>query len=497
MSETDVVGSLVMPRLPRQAKMHGLSMFSAVMSPPRPDPIGSRIVRLAREVQATWLLALPLVLGQLSAVAMSVVDTLLAGRHGAHTLAGVAVGSAVWTIVLLVLIGVLMALPPFVSHYNGADRRERIGPLFRQAAWLALGMGLALLALARFGGVLLTLMHVDPAVRPEALGFLDAVSWGSPAFALYLVCRYLSEGIAWTVPTMVFGIAGLCVLAPLGYALMFGVFGWPGLGAAGLGYATTIVLWLQVLGFIAYLANARRFADLQLFAHFETPCWTSIRDLLRVGLPMGVSVFMEGSLFVATLLVIGSMGAVPVAAHQIAINLASLCFMVPLGLAMATTVRVGHAAGAGDLSAVRWSAGAGYAIVLLSQTGSALLMLFGGAAIAHFYTHDAAIASLATTLLLYAAAFQYPDGIQALSAGALRGLKDTFWPMLITWGSYWGLGMSLGWWLGVRHGQGAPGMWWGLILGLTASALLLASRFYRLARHDDRLMAAIARSATL
>jgi MATE family multidrug resistance protein len=472
--------------------MHGLSMFSATMSPPE-----SRIARLLHELRATWLLALPLVLGQLSAVAMSVVDTLLAGRHGALTLAGVAVGSAVWTIVLLVLIGVLMAVPPFVSQYNGANRRDRIGPLFRQALWLALAMGLGLFVLARFGGVLLALMHVDPTVRPEALGFLDAISWGAPAFALYLVCRYLSEGIAWTVPTMVFGIAGLFVLAPLGYALMFGAFGLPELGAAGLGYATTIVLWLQVFGFVAYLAYAQRFADLQLFARFEPPRWVAIGDLLRVGLPMGVTVFMEGSLFVATLLVIGSMGAVPVAAHQIAINVASLCFMVPLGLAMATTVRVGHAAGAGDPSAVRWSAGAGYAIALISQTASAVLMLFGGRAIAHVYTDDPAIASLATTLLLYAAAFQYPDGIQALSAGALRGLKDTRAPMLITVLAYWWLGMPLGAWLGIGLGWGAQGMWWGLILGLSAAALLLATRFYRLSRHDDRLMAAVARSARL
>ncbi len=448
-------------------------------------------------MRATWLLALPLVLGQLSAVALSVVDTLLAGRHGALTLAGVAVGSAVWSIVLLVLIGVLMAVPAFVSQYNGGGRRDAIGPLFRQALWLALAMGTGLFVLARFGGVLLAAMRVAPDVRPEAIAFLDAIGWGAPAFALYLVCRYVSEGIAWTVPTMLFGIAGLCILAPLGYALMFGAFGLPELGAAGLGYATAIVLWLQVLGFAVYLASSPRFADLHLFAHFERPRWTSIRDLLRVGLPMGVTVFMEGSLFVATLLVIGSMGAVSVAAHQIAINVASLCFMVPLGLAMATTVRVGHAAGAGDPSAVRWSAGAGYAITLVTQTASALLMLFGGHAIARIYTSDAAIASLATTLLFYAAAFQYPDGIQALSAGALRGLKDTTAPMAITLLAYWVLGMPVGAWLGIGLGWGAQGMWCGLILGLAVAALLLATRFYKLSRHDDRLMAAVVRSATL
>ncbi len=462
------------------------------MSPPEPSS-----ARLLRELRATGSLALPLVLGQLSSVAMTMVDTVLAGHYGARTLAGVAAGGGLWTLVLLILIGVLMALPPSVSQLNGANRREAIGPLFRQALWLASAMGLGLLALARFGGVLLAWFGVDPAVRPEALAFLDAISWGAPATALYLACRYLSEGVAWTKPTMAFGIAGLIALVPLGYALMFGAFGMPALGAAGLGYATALVLWLQLAGMVFYLSRAPRFSDLNLFARFELPRGRAIRELLRIGLPMGVSVFMEGSLFVAALEVIARLGVVPAAAHQVAVNVASLCFMLPLGVAMATTVRVGHAAGAGDPSALRWAAGAGYAIALVTQTASALLMALAGGAIARLYTDDAAIAALATTLLLYAAAFQYPDGIQAVSAGALRGLKDTRAPMGITVFAYWGLGMPLGWWLGIARGWGAPGMWCGLIAGLAAAALLLALRFARLTRHDERLMAAIARSATM
>jgi MATE family multidrug resistance protein len=246
-----------------------------------------------------------------------------------------------------------------------------------------------------------------------------------------------------------------------------------------------------------YLARSPRFAAMRLFERFERPHRGPIRELLRIGLPMGVSVFMEGGLFVATLLVIGRMGAVPVAAHQIAINVASTCFMVPLGVAMATTVRVGHAAGARDPAALRGAAAAGFAIVLFTQAVSASVMLAGGPAIARLYTGDPAIASLAATLLVYAAAFQFPDGIQVVGAGALRGLKDTRVPMAITVFAYWGLGMPLGWWLGVTMGRGAPGMWYGLILGLAAAAVLLPARLARLLGHDDRLMAVVARSATL
>ncbi|MBS0194029.1 MAG: MATE family efflux transporter [Proteobacteria bacterium] len=449
-------------------------------------------------MRTTALLALPLVLGQVSAVAISLIDTILAGHHGPLTLAAVAVGGAVWTLVLLVLIGVLMAVPPSVAQCNGGGRRERIGPIFRQALWLALVLGVGLLMLAQAGsGWLLTAMNVGPEVRPEAEGFVHAIAWGAPAFALYVACRSLSEGLAWTLPTMAFGVLGVALLAPLGYGLMFGAFGLPALGAVGLGLASALVMWAQLLGIVVYLARAPRFADLRLFSHLEPPRWAPIRELLRIGLPMGFSVFMEGSLFVATLLLIGSMGATPVAAHQIAINVASLCFMVPLGVAMATTVRVGHAAGAHDPRALRWAAAGGAAIVLITQTVSALLMGFGRHAIARIYTDDPAIAALAATLLLYAAAFQYPDGIQTLAAGALRGLKDTRAPMWITACAYWALGMPLGWWLGVHLHEGAPGMWYGLILGLLAAAALMAARFAHIARHDHRLMAAVARSATI
>lgn len=434
-----------------------------------------------REIRSTVLLAFPLVVGQLSSIFMNVIDTLLAGHHSAQTLAAVAVGSAVWSMALLIIIGVLMAVPPSVSQLNGASRRDEIGPLFRQALWLAALLGGALFALMRCSGWLLLAIGIDDSVRPEALRFLLAISWGAPALAMYFCCRYVSEGVAWTLPTMLFGIAGLLLLAPLGYVLMFGAFGLPAMGAAGLGYATAAVLWLQVLGFLAYLAWSPRFADLALLRGLDWPRWRPQWELLRLGLPMGVAIFMEGGLFVATALIIGTMGTVAVAAHQIAINLASVTFMIPLGVGMATTVRVGHAVGRGDIDGVRGAGRAGYTITLATQLLSACVLLFGAGFIARLYTADAAVYTLAATLMVYAAAFQFSDGLQALSAGALRGLKDTRVPMFYTAFAYWVVGMPMGWWMGKVQGQGAEGMWWGLIVGLSMAALLLTTRFWRLA----------------
>lgn len=447
-----------------------------------PPPPPQFVRRLGSEVLATTCLALPLVMGQLSSIMMNVIDTVLAGRHSALTQAAVAIGAAVWTVAILTVIGVLMAIPPTVAQLDGAGRRGEIGAVLRQAVWLALAMGIALAVFVANAGWLLELAAVAEDVRPQAHAFLSGVAGGAPALALFFCFRYVSEGVSRTKPTMLIGVGGLFLLLPLGYALMFGRLGAPELGARGLGIATAATLWMQALAYGLTLRFGRAYADLRLFERFDRPRRAPIADLLKIGLPMGFSVFMEGSLFVATALIIGSLGTLQTAAHQVAINLASVTFMIPLGVAMATTVRVGNAVGRGDPRGVAWAGGAGYAITCGTQLISALVLLLGAGAIASVWTRDAAVAALAAQLMVLAAAFQFSDGIQAASAGALRGLKDTRLPAIITVLSYWGLGMPLGYWMGIVQGQGAHGMWYGLILGLTAAALMLTIRFVILAR---------------
>lgn len=443
---------------------------------------------LRREIHTTAVLAAPLVLGHVSTGLISLVDSLIAGRHGTATLAAVAVGTALFWLPMMIPLGTLMALPPSVSQLDGARRREDIAPLFRQALWLAAGLGVAMFAFLTAAAHLLGALGIAPEIRPEAAAFLRGIRWGVPALALYLTQRYLSEGLHWTMPTMVLGFGGLAVLVPVGYALTFGAWGLPSLGAGGLGLASALMMWLQALAFAGYLARSRRFADLGLFARWEGPRWAPIRGLLATGLPIGVTILAEGGLFVATALLIGRLGPVEAAAHQIAINVASLAFMIPMGLAEATTVRVGHAIGREDVHGVRRAARAGYAIMLSTQLVSALVMVGGNDAIVALYTHDAAVAALAASLLLYAAAFQFPDGVQVLSAGALRGLRDTRVPMGLAALSYWGVGMPLGAGLGLALGWGPRGMWTGLIAGLSVAALLLGVRFLRASR-PDRLAA--------
>lgn len=434
--------------------------------------------RFRTELARTLRLAAPLAAGHLASGLVSFVDALIAGHHGTATLAAVSVGAALFWLPMMAPMGTLMAVPPAVSQLDGANRREEIGPLFRQALWLATGLGLLLLALLSLAPLLLRPMGITPAIVPDVTAFLHAVRWGIPAFTLYLCMRYLSDGLHWSLPTMLLGFGGLCILAPTAFVLTNGRFGLPELGAEGIGIATSVMFWIQALGFALYLARSRRFADLRLFARWDWPHWQTQRGLLQTGLPIGVTITMEGGLFAVTALLIGRLGEVPVAAHQVALNVASLCFMLPFGIAEATTVRVGHAFGRGDRDALRRAAFAGFALMLCTQAGSALLLLFGHDAVARLYSADPAVIALGGALLLYAALFQFPDGVQVVSAGALRGLRDTRVPMWLAVLAYWGVGMPIGAGLGLGLGWGPRGMWLGLTAGLAMAALLLARRFW-------------------
>jgi MATE family multidrug resistance protein len=437
-------------------------------------------------MRTTAQLALPLIIGQLSAIGMSLVDAMLAGHYGAHTLGAVAVGTSLWSLAATCAYGVMLALPPSVAQLDGAGRRDHVGPLFQQALWLALGLGIVLFFALRFGAPhLVRIIGVAPSLLADVNDFVHAIAWGTPALALYFALRGLPEGLSVTRPTMLVGFTGLTALAPIGYVLMYGKLGLPALGARGSGIATATVIWLMALAMGGYVALSPRYRQLGWPARWPAPHLSSIGKLLRLGAPMGISVLMESSLFVAVALAIGTLGEDVVAAHQVALNVAAVAFMVPLGLAMAITIRVGRAAGRGDVEGVRIAGRAGLLLVLATQCVSSGLMLGLPHWIAGLYSNDAAVVGIAAQLLVLAGVFQFSDGIQVASNGALRGLKDTRVPMFITAFAYWLVGMPLGAWLAFGRGHGARGMWMGLIAGLSAAAILLFLRFRRLSRRPQ------------
>ncbi len=434
------------------------------------------------DLRRTLTLAAPLILGQVATLGMGFVDTVMAGRYDAVALAAVAIGGAVWSAGFLFIIGVLMAIPPHISQLDGANRIEESGRFVHQAGYLAALLALLLAISLRSAGPLLRGVGVDPTIVPTALAYLDAISWGAPGICVYLVLRFFSEGLSITRATMYFGFLGLALNIPTNYVLIYGHLGLPALGAVGCGYATALVQWLQLLAIIAYLFHHSRYREAGFFTTPEPPKWSTIREILHVGLPIGGSVFIEGSLFVTVALLMGTLGTITAAAHQVAINFSAMAFMIPLGLSMAITVRVGNAIGRQDSEGARRAAISGFAIVLVTQiTTASMMMLFPGL-IAALYTEDTAVRGVVLELLFLAAIFQLPDGIQVAAAGALRGLKDTRWPMVFTIVAYWLIGLPLGYGLGITWGFGATGMWIGLIGGLSVAALLLGWRYARLSK---------------
>lgn len=437
---------------------------------------------LRHEIGRTLTLAGPLIIGQLTSFGMNFVDTVMAGRLGQVDLGAIAVGSSVWAAGLLFVLGVLMSLSPAVSQLDGAGRPHQAGELVRQAMWIAGALTVFMVLLVRNAGWVMRALDVDPAVSTLALDYLLAMSWGAPAMLLMLVMRFFSEGTGETRPTMYVGLLGIAVNVPLNYVLMFGKLGFPALGAVGCGWATAIAFWLQCLVLLVYVRFRAHYLPFAVFGIFSRPNFTEIIGLLRVGLPIGVMIFFEGGLFVATALLIGTLGPLPIAAHQVAINFAAMAFMVPLGLGGAITVRVGNAIGRSDPEGARRAGLVGIAMAGSFAIVSASVMLAIPELIARMYTADRAIIDLAAQLLLFAAVFQLSDGLQASAAGALRGLKDTRLPMFYALVSYWCVGLTLGAWLTFAVGLGARGMWWGLVAGLTLAAILLVGRFWRVSR---------------
>ena len=431
-----------------------------------------------QEMLRTARLAAPLVGGQLAWVGMNFVDTVMSGRLGAVTLGAVAIGSSSWAAALLFLTGVLMVVQASVAHLEGAGRRGDIADYVVQATWVALALALGAVVLLTNFEPILRWIDVRPELIPEALGYLRMLAWGVPGLAVYLVLRFLSEGVGDTRPTLAIGILGLLVNVPANALLMFGGLGLPALGARGCGLATSIVWWCQCLAMAAYLLRSARHRDLRVFRTWCFPVWVEIREILRVGLPIGGAIFLEASMFSVAALLVGSIGTLEMAGHQIALNFASLSFMVPLGIAMATTVRVGQADGRGDPAGVIRVARAGLLLTALSQLVSIGLMVLFPRWIAAIYTDEPGVIEIGAYLLGFAALFQLPDGLQVSAAGSLRGLRDTRVPMLLTLVAYWGVGIPLGYWLAIPRGGGPAGLWLGLTAGLTVAAVLLAARFY-------------------
>ncbi len=433
---------------------------------------------LIREYGQLARLSVPITIGQLALIATGFVDTVMAGRISPLALGAIAVGANLWIPVYLFSVGLMMAVSSMVSHYFGAGQLAEIKDLIKQSMLVAVVLGLLGFVAVRLLSGVMDWVGIDPGIVPVATGYLYAVSWGIPAVCAYLALRFVSEGIGYTRPMMMIQLVGLALNVLLNYIFMFGKLGVPAMGAVGAGWATAVVMWINLLMLIVYILSHHRYVDIWKSDRLRTD-WQRSREMLHLGLPIGLTLVNEVGMFSAVGLLMGSLGVIEVAAHQIAINFAGMMFMIPLGISAATTIRVGHALGAGRQQDARFRGLSGISLAGMCMFGTASIMLLFPDLIVSIYSKDPDVAAMAVSLLFMAAIFQLSDGIQVSAAGALRGMKDTHYPLLVSIVAYWFIGLPVSWYLGIKRAFGPQGLWMGLIVSLTLAAVWLVWRFWR------------------
>jgi len=434
--------------------------------------------RIKEEAGAALKFGLPIILAQLLQMSMNFVDTVMAGRLSALDLAAVAIGSSILLPFLVFGLGTLMAVNPIVAQNYGSRKFNQIGSNARQALWLSQLIALPFFFIIRNLEFIMQGIGVAQEVIPVADGYLKAISWGIFPFLAYGALRYFNEGLSVTRPGMYVALIGTIVNIPLNYILMYGKMGFPQLGAIGTGYASSVVYLVLFLGIMFFTYSFPPYKRFGIFNRFRLPEMNFLKEISFIGFPIGVSATMEVSMFAIVSLLMGTMGTIAIAGHQIAINFAAITFMVPFGLSMAITARVGQSAGKGRISEARFKGFVGVGLCTIFMCCTAIIMMLFPEYIAAIYTNDQDVTNMAVQLLFMAAIFQISDGLQVGGFGALRGLKDTKKPMYVNIFAYIVVGLTLAWYLGIYLDKGPLGLWTGLIVGLTIAGILHNIRFF-------------------
>ena len=437
------------------------------------------------EVRALGRLAGPLIVNNLSIAGMQFADAVMAGRLGAEALAAVAVGASVWFLGFTVCLGLMMAISPITARHFGAGEMSMIGRYTRQGLWLAVVLGLTLYLLVQFFvDPVLTFIGIDAGFRQLTIGYVQAIIYGAPAICGFLAFRFTTEGIGFMRPIMYTSLFALACNVFLNYVLMYGHFGVPAFGAVGCGIASAITMWLMlfIIGSIVYFHPV--YAPLKIFERVAPLRMPVLKEIMKLGMPIGITITAEAGLFSAVSILVGTRGASITAAHQIALNFAATMFMIPLAFSSAITVRIGHALGAGNPAEARFGGLTGILMCMLFMSCSAAFLLLFRDAVVNLYTNDASVQAIAISLLLMAAVFQIADGVQIGAAGALRGYKDTKMPMFINMFAYWVLGFPLAYMAAITFRAPPSYVWAGFVLGLSVAAILLTMRFLRISRQQ-------------
>jgi len=441
-------------------------------------------MKFKKEMGKTLNLAWPIALTQLGAVLMGTIDTVMVGKLGPIPLASMAMSNTLWYFNLVLVFGIISATSPMISSLYGADKHEKIAPIASHGLRLALLLSVFTIFTFSLSIPIFQFFKQSDELIEIGKSYLFYFSFGVPAHYAFFSLRMFAASTSDTKPAMTFMILGLLANVLFNYLFIFGKFGFPEMGVAGSGLATSVVGWIMFLGMLLHMTLSDKYKRYRLIKETFKLDMKLIKKIVEIGLPIGAANFCEVSFFMFATLLIGTMGTVDLAAHQIALNLASTTFMIASGVAQATSIQIGHSHGRNKYDEILGHAANGYALVFFFMLVVTVLFLTIPESLISIYTHDTDIITTAIPLLMIASGFQILDGFQVMGIAASKGLQDTKVPFLNTVVAFWLFGMPASFVFSKYMGMASKGVWWGMIAGLGIAALLHAHRFYKIVQRD-------------
>ena len=442
---------------------------------------------VSKEIKTTFLLAYPVVLSQLGQVGVGVADSMMVGRLGALELAASSLANSIFFVVLMFGIGISMGLTPLVSKAYGKGKSNQISRLFSNSLFINFLTSLVLFGLILLFSQNLSILNQTEEVEVLALPFLLIITASLIPLMVFQTFKQFVEGLSQTKQAMFITIAANLVNVFLNWLLIWGHWGFPELGFLGAAWATLIsrVLMMVLMG--GYVLTSKRYNDFKIQIFRFKPNWTLCKRILKIGIPTGFQFIFEVSAFSAAAIMMGWISVNALAGHQIALNLASISYMMATGVATAGMIRVSHYIGKEDYVGMKEVGRVVFGMVSAFMFVCALLFFAFRFYLPTLYIDDPEVISLAASLLILAGFFQISDGIQVVGLGVLRGMEDVKIPTLVTFFAYWALGLPLGYLLAFKFAFGESGIWIGLLIGLTITAALLFYRFEQLSKKKGLL----------
>jgi multidrug resistance protein, MATE family len=435
-----------------------------------------------QHIRPNFLLAYPVMLSMLGQVMTGVADSVMVGWTGAVPLAASSFANIFFSIPLFFGVGVSYAITPLIAQANGANQAHKIIDILKNGSLINLLTGLSLTALIFSIEPFMHFMGQPEEVVTLAIPYLSIVAVSIIPTMIFQTYRQFAEGMQSTRVAMVIVIGSNLINILLNYLLIFGKFGFPELGLNGAGWATLISRTIMGLSMMMYVFYGQKFQAYQAGFAVGNYSRKLINKMLHIGIPAGSQFIFEAGAFGFSAIMMGWLGTTALAAHQIAINLATISYMTTSGLGAAATIRVGNFLGQHDQQNMRASAFMMIAMAIAIMMAWALLFIFGRYLLPSLYIDDASVIQLTSSLMIIAAFFQLSDGIQVVTAGALRGLQDVKIPSLLIFVAYWVIALPLGYVLAFPLGMQANGIWIGLFIGLTLTASAMVARFHRLSK---------------